>query len=47
MAYITVGMMWVATSAAVIVGIKTTGDIRCLWAFLIPAMIRIAHYDSN
>ena len=41
MAYITIGMMWIATSAAVIVGIVTMHDMKCLWAFAFPVVVTL------
>lgn len=38
---------WIATSSAVIAGIYLTGSAWCLWALLIPAMIRITRKDDK
>ena len=35
------GLAWVATSVAVIVAIKVTGDASCLLAFLFPLFLEI------
>lgn len=35
-------IVWIAVSAAVIAGIWITRSSACLWAFLLPAMVRIS-----
>jgi hypothetical protein len=39
--YIVYCVAWIAVGAAVAYGIYMTKDARCLWAFVIPAMIGI------
>lgn len=40
------GFAWVATAAAVIVGITTTGKVGSLFFLLIPAMLRLREDDK-
>lgn len=42
-AFWAVGMAWMATSAAVIAGIYITKSANCLWALLLPAMLRTSN----
>jgi len=41
MAYAAYGMMWVATAAAVCIGLWLTQNPNCLWALLIPALVSL------
>lgn len=45
-AFWALGMAWIATSVAVIAGIFFTGSASCLWAFLIPAMLRTSSSEK-
>lgn len=38
---ITIGLMWIAISAAVIAGIVTMHDMKCLWAFALPTVVTL------
>lgn len=39
-AFWALGIAWIATSAAVIAGVYFTKSANCLWALLLPAMLR-------
>ncbi|MEY8366278.1 hypothetical protein AALA22_11625 [Anaerovoracaceae bacterium 41-7] len=41
MVYLAYAAAWISTAAAVIVGMMETGSAWCLWALLIPALIKI------
>lgn len=47
MMWIAYACAWIATSAAIIAGIYLTGSAWCLWAFFIPAMIKVTHEDNK
>lgn len=35
------GLIWLSVSIAISIAIYFTHDIKCLWFFIIPALIRI------
>ncbi len=35
------GLMWLSVSIAISIAIYFTHDIKCLWFFMIPALIKI------
>ena len=41
MVYLAYAAAWISTAAAAIVGMMETGSAWCLWALLIPALIKI------
>jgi hypothetical protein len=45
--YIAYSIAWIAVAAAVGYAIYMTKDARCLWAFLIPAMIGVGKSKSD
>ena len=38
---------WISTAAAVIAGMYLTGSAWCLWALLIPLMIKMEHRETG
>lgn len=43
--FFTYAIIWIAVSAAVIAGIIITQNANCLWAFLLPALMRVKTSD--
>ena len=46
-AYISFGMMWVATAFAVSVGIYVSGNWKCLFFMLLPAMFNVKSHSGD
>lgn len=40
-AAIVVASMWLGVSAAITMAIYTTGNVKCLWFFIIPALCSV------
>lgn len=38
---------WISTASAVIAGVYFTGSAWCLWALLLPAMIKVESTTRN
>lgn len=47
MMYLAYAIMWVAVSAAAVVGLWLTQNPNCLWVFLIPAMVGMKNVTDN
>lgn len=41
------GLMWLSVSAAVSVGLYVTHSAWCLWAFLLPALMKMSSGDKK
>lgn len=40
-------VIWISASAAIIAGLYFTRNANCLWAFFIPAFMKIEHNPTN